>query len=338
MTNKQFLTQVTTLLQENGIHNLDELTQKCDPVLQTTINCYNDQGRNWIFHLHELVYEYFKGFAGDETAPVHFISTSLDMDTLKYMCIFPSSLILTAPFSSYSIEGTAAKQFSINRSFLEILLQNSEYIQQDIFSLLPQSFDLAMAYSSGWSVTTLSGSHTFRSAEYWKRDPLEHLNHNGILLEQNTIEQLFSTFPFLYGARVEDYMNITAKYESHYRSYRILVQKFIESLHRGEKKAKDLYLDMQAAHEQMQIQLEIEQSNLKRQSIYTIVGLAVTCIPFLINMPADLRAILQGILGTVTLNQLGSSILETKKNIRALQLNNPYYVTWKWKQKSSKNF
>ncbi len=333
MTNQEFLSRLSPVLESGKIKNLKQLTQECDPVLTTTISYHDTQRENWIVELYNLVREYFQGFASNDSRPLHFVSPQLDTNTLKYMCIFPSSLILTEPFFTTSYYAGAATDYKINRSYLEMVMKYSEYIKQDIISLLPRSFDLAMSYSAGWSVTTLSGNDTFRTQEYWDRDPTALLDVNGIALTKERIEELFFQFPFLYGARAEDYLNITTKYGDQYCKYRILIQKFVEALDRGEKTIRDLYLDMQDAHVQMQIHLETERENLFKKGICTVLGLAITCIPFAVDIPDELRVFIQSLLGTASLKELSSSIFETEKNIRVLH-QNPYFVTWRWKRKS----
>ena len=74
MTNKEFLSRLSLVLESGKIKNLKQLTQECDPVLTTTISYHDTQRENWIVELYNLVCEYFQGFASNDSRPLHFVS------------------------------------------------------------------------------------------------------------------------------------------------------------------------------------------------------------------------------------------------------------------------
>ena len=87
----------------------------------------------------------------------------------------------------------------------------------------------------------------------------------------------------------------------------------------------------------IQISFEKKKAVLKSKGVTTIVGIALTCVPFAVSNYFDNfdPLLLQTILGSASL--LGSKdILNDFFSLKKEGNLNPYWVIWKWKQTTSK--
>lgn len=331
MTNKEYIEKVISLFKLHGVWRNEDIDKICS--LQGM--ALPHEADSWVKQFYDVTKSHFDSYVKrinmKESNRAYFVSNRLDLDTRKYMCIFPSSIVLTDGFSLNVGEGSVSGIYTISKSFIEKLFENRKYIENDVFALFPESFTFYMPYGAGPQIDTLGGSYNYK----YDRD-INYTGKNGIRLEQEQIADLFFTFPWLYGARTEDYLNIVNKYSVHYNNYRHSIYKFLQTIKNGQDSINDLFYDIKQAHINMQIQFENTKNELYTKGIQVIVGLAFTFIPLLFDIPPEIKASLQAILGTTTVKEAYALALDVKQELKKLNNTNPYYVTWKWEKKYSK--
>lgn len=331
MTNKEYMEKVISLLESQGVRrrgNINKIGRLQEMVLPYQVD-------SWMKQFYDITKNHFDSYVKrinmKESDRAYFVSNRLDLDTVKYMCIFPSSIVLTDSFSLNVSAGSASATYTLSKSFIEKLFENRKYIENDIFTLFPESFIFYMSYGAGPQIDTLGGSYNYN---YNKN--IDYTGKNGIRVDQEHIADLFFTFPWLYGARTEDYLNIINKYSVHYNNYRNTIYKFLQVIKNGQDDVSDLFYDIKQAHINMQIQFENAKNELYTKGIQVILGLAFTFIPLLFDIPPEIKASLQAILGTTTVKEAYALALNTKQELKKMNNTNPYYVTWKWEKKNSK--
>lgn len=330
MTNKEYLNQVMLILENGGIKKAEDLNRQYGDTLTTQTNIYNNYGEGWILDLYKITQKYFDDYVkimnDSECNRAYFVTNSINENAKKYMCMFPSSLILTDSFMMSSSDGAASYTYNIKTSFFRELIDNSQYIEKDIFTLLPKSFDFNMAYGAGVQSSTLGG-------HYSPHDNVSYIGNNGVFVENEHISELFITFPWLYGAKTDDYLNIISKYSTHYENYRLLIYKLLKSYKNGEANIKDLCYDIKQAHINMSIQFDLAKSVLCAKGLQTIVGLAFTFIPLCLDISPELKLSLQTILGITSLKDTSSLIIGAKQELKKCGITEPCYISWQWEKK-----
>ena len=152
------------------------------------------------------------------------------------------------------------------------------------------------------------------------------------------MNECFLVFPWLYNARVGDFLEICDKYPAEFEKLSLTIEKLAASMNGDGDFRIDALKDMQDALVNLKIEFETKAAELKRKGVITTVGLVLTVLPpaisfFTNNTLPEAVSIGQNILGTTSL--IGSkSLLDDYFSIKTLGNTDPYWVLWKWQQKT----
>lgn len=332
MTNREYMDQAMYLLKQGCIRRAEDLDNRYEgDAVTTSTNIYNDFGKGWITDFYNLTRDHYNSYSAlmneEGGSRACFVSDNMSLETRKYMCIFPSSIILSDSISTGTTEGVASTNYAIPKSFIRDLLTGRDLIENDVFTLLPKSFQLHMSYGAGLQVTALGGV-------YGPGMEADYLGKNGVFVENKSVDRLLVRFPWLYGANTDDYLNIIEKYAAEYRNYRISMYDFLISCKNGSADFEEKYTNLENAHADMQGQLEKAKSHLKAKGIQAVVGLAFTFIPLLLDIPAEVKASLQAVLGMTSLKDAQAVLFEERLKLKEIGREDPFYITWQWEKKS----
>ena len=332
MTNKMYISNILDILGQADIKTLDDLENKPESISVTLSN----NSKNWVMDFYNITKEHFDSYFDlinrTDSNRVYFISNTTDIETIKYMCLFPSSIMLVDNFSVGYTAGSLSANFTIKKSFIKEIIQNKQYINNDIFTILPKRFDINYPYNRSPQIHTLSGIYQ----NYDQYEKLNYIGKNGMLIENDYLDSLFISLPWLYGARPDDYLQIINKYSTHYEHYKMQIYKLLKMYKNGESNIEDLYYDIKNAHIEMKIHLEKAQHTLYTKGIPTILGLAFTFLPLVLDIPSELKIYLQTIFGVTSMNAVLSTIFTERQNLKYYGINDPYFVTYKWEEITKK--
>lgn len=332
MTNREYMDRAMYLLKQGRIRREEDLDNRYEGnAITASTNIYNDYGKGWVTDLYDLTREHYNSYSAlmneEGSSRACFVSDNMSLETRKYMCIFPSSIILSDSISAGTTEGVASTNYAIPKSFIRDLLTGRDFIENDVFTLLPKSFQLHMSYGAGLQVTTLGGV-------YGPGMEADYIGKNGVFVENKRVDRLLVRFPWLYGANTDDYLNIIEKYAAEYSNYRISMYDFLISCKNGSADFEKKYTNLECAHAGMQRQLEKAKSHLKAKGIQAVVGLAFTFIPLLLDIPAEVKASLQAVLGMTSLKDAQAVLFEERLKLKEIGREDPFYITWQWEKKS----
>lgn len=143
----------------------------------------------------------------------------------------------------------------------------------------------------------------------------------------------YMAFPWLYNARTDDFIEICDNYPSEFDCLANAIERIAQASNGKADLQTDVLLELKEALTNIQISFEKKKAVLKTKGITTIVGLALTCIPFAVANYFDNfdPTILKTILGSASV--LGSKeILNDFFALKKEGNTHPYWVIWKWKQ------
>jgi len=319
--------KIISLMKENKISKIKDL-QKFGDTISAWIPNKEDDGCGWSLDLYSAVRTFFENqrvafFRNDSE---YFVTHNSNIESRKYLCLFPSSsVILTKALMSIATDDNN-NYFCIPVDFLRELLINKEFIENNIFTVLPEYY-LHDAPTHHGYILTLNPNENNGYSNFNKSD--DHLK-TGIYVDNDIVEKLFFTFPWLYGARAEDFLDIVEKNNLYFMNYCNTINKFVRTLKEGQ--IKDLFYEMKEAHVMLQIEFEKAREQLFKKGIVTTVGLACTFIPLFLDIPAEIKAALSSILGATTTKELLSLFATEKNNLKNVGVNNPFWVTWQWEK------
>lgn len=332
MTNRTYITNILNILEYAGIKTSQNLENLPDSICETV---YADS-QNWIMDFYNTTKEHFNSYSDlinrSESNKMYFMSNKTDIDTIKYMCLFPSSIILMDNFGIGRMEYGKGANISIKKSFIKEIFQNKQYIENDIFTLLPKSFDTYYPYGAIPEINTLGGSYRRRN----QYDKINYCGKNGMWIENEYLDSLLVSLPWLYGARPDDYLEIINKYSNYYEHYRIQIYNLLKMFKKGETNIEDLCYDIKNAHIEMKIHFEKAKGELYAKGIHAVVGLAFTFLPLLFDIPSEVKMFLQKIFGTPCVKDILSMIFTEKQNLKYCGSDNPYLITYKWEEITKK--
>lgn len=140
-------------------------------------------------------------------------------------------------------------------------------------------------------------------------------------------------FPWLYNARTDDFIEICDKYPSEFDCLANAIEKIAQASNGQTNLQSDVLKELKDALVNIQISYEKKKAALKVKGITTVVGIALTCVPFTVTNYFNNfdPSLLQTILGSASI--LGSKdILNDFFSLKRGGNFNPYWVIWKWKQ------
>lgn len=327
MVKKDFLQMA---LEEMGIYSYNDYRNKIE-IWEDFNNRVFQGGQEKIDSLRDLVVDYYDSYQYNQLSgqyisvnPMSCHNNLID----NYMCLFPKrALIETSALLSY-IDMTPHNGESYDlppNDFIKQYFRFKNLIQHNIAFLYPISTQ-EETYKLDGTICDSSSILPLKSVA----DVSQNGNLNRIL--QNP-DMFYIAFPWLYNARTDDFIEICDKYPSEFDCLANAIEKIAQASNGQSDLQTDVFRELKDALVNIQISFEKKKAALKSKGVTTIVGIALTCVPFVISNYFDNfdPLLLQTILGSASL--LGSKdILNDFFSLKREGNLNPYWVIWKWKQ------
>lgn len=237
----------------------------------------------------------------------------------KFSCFFPGRTIVSAGDikkveDCYCIESRALFNFF----FSDIISEN------DMGLFTPNSVN----------------GHTLKSIVSRSGDKYRIADLDTVRQSKNhpVIDMLYVGLPWLYNARIEDYIDLINRYENEFESYNSYIRELARTTTDEMELTRDLVNRINDLKVDMKIKLEIKREELRKKGLRTFVGVCLTGIPFLINThfkqvdPSILGALVGGMSVYECANVVSEGLARND-----LPKDNPLWVIWKWSQKTQKN-
>lgn len=321
---------IQTTLEEMGIFSYDEYIEKIK-IWEDFDNRVFQGGQEKIDALRDLVVNYYDSYQYNQLSGQYIsVNPRLCHNDLisNYMCLFPKrALIETSSLLSY-IDMTPHNGESYDlppNDFMKQFFQFKNLIQHNIAFLYP--------INTHEETEKLDGT-IFDSTSIIPLKNVADVSQNGNLnriLQQPDI--FYMAFPWLYNARTDDFIEICDKYPSEFDCLANAVEKIAQASNGQTDLQTDVLTELKDAMVNIQISFEKKKATLKSKGITTVVGIALTCVPFAVSKYFENfdPSLLQTILGSASIIG-GKDILEDFFSLKKEGNLNPYWVIWKWKQ------
>ncbi len=321
---------IQTTLEEMGIFSHDDYIEKIK-IWEDFDNRVFQGGQEKIDALRDLVVNYYDSYQYNQLSGQYIsVNPRLCHNDLisNYMCLFPKrALIETSSLLSY-IDMTPHNGESYDlppNDFMKQFFQFKNLIQHNIAFLYP--------INTHEETEKLDGT-IFDSTSIIPLKNVANVSQNGNLnriLQQPDI--FYMAFPWLYNARTDDFIEICDKYPSEFDCLANAVEKIAQASNGQTDLQTDVLTELKDAMVNIQISFEKKKATLKSKGITTVVGIALTCVPFAVSKYFENfdPSLLQTILGSASIIG-GKDILEDFFSLKKEGNLNPYWVIWKWKQ------
>lgn len=258
---------------------------------------------------------------------VDHIDESVHENIFKYSCVFPGRMIVSVGELFYLDN---PKNALIDIDFFYKLFWGKELLKNNLVKFSP-----FYRYAEG---TPGEGNRDDCLVEYLtlpdenekKIAELDKCGTHGFgtVIKDNHI---FLSMPWLYNASIDTYLEIINKYKNEFELYNTQLARLSDNASCTEDFLRNFEYDLKEANANISIELEKEKAKLRKQGIATVLGVAITAIPFAFSGDPVLgSAAAQSILGGVGLYQLLNDAKE-HSSIKDLGRDNPFWVMWKWK-------
>ena len=321
---------IQTTLEEMGIFSYDDYIEKIK-IWEDFDNRVFQGGQEKIDALRDLVVNYYDSYQYNQLSGQYIsVNPRLCHNDLisNYMCLFPKrALIETSSLLSY-IDMTPHNGESYDlppNDFMKQFFQFKNLIQHNIAFLYP--------INTHEETEKLDGT-IFDSTSIIPLKNVANVSQNGNLnriLQQPDI--FYMAFPWLYNARTDDFIEICDKYPSEFDCLANAVEKIAQASNGQTDLQTDVLTELKDAMVNIQISFEKKKATLKSKGITTVVGIALTCVPFAVSKYFENfdPSLLQTILGSASIIG-GKDILEDFFSLKKEGNLNQYWVIWKWKQ------
>lgn len=157
-------------------------------------------------------------------------------------------------------------------------------------------------------------------------------------IENNpVIKMMYVGLPWLYNARVEDYIDLINQYENEFENYNSYVRELAKVATNESELTQVLVNQINDLKIDLNIKLDLKKEELKKKGITAVIGVCLTGIPFLISSkyieidPNLLSTLVGGASAFECAKVVGKSLFKNN-----LSKENPLWVIWKWSQKTQK--
>lgn len=237
----------------------------------------------------------------------------------KYSCIFPNRTIIQSTMLFYN---TRDQHFPQINMFLNNYIHFKPVIRNHI------------AFFSPYYVET-DGAE---GDNLYNKECIVHTNKETNYEEVKCLNTLNFAIPWLYNARLEDYIDLKEKYNIQFENLNLHIAQLSKAALGKQELTYQIAQEISESCLEMSIALQKKQNELKTKGIYTLLGLCMTAIPFLVG---DLQqiinpAILSTLLGGSSMKELLESLKDIN-SIKDLNKDNPLWMLWKWKLATEKN-
>lgn len=241
----------------------------------------------------------------------------------KFSCFFPGRTIVSAGDIKknedyYCIQASALFNFF----FSDIISEN----------------DMGLYTPNSVNGNTLK-SIVSRSGDKYRIADLDTVleGKNWTSKNNHIVDMMYIGLPWLYNARIEDYIELINKYENEFESYNGFIRELAKTATNEAELTRDLVNKINDLKIDMNIKLEIKKEELWKKGIRTFVGVCLTGIPYLISMkykevdPSLLSGLMGGMSAFECADLVSDSLARNK-----LPKDNPLWIIWKWSEKTKK--
>ena len=261
-------------------------------------------------------------------------------DIIKYCCMFPQTTINLS--GHFVLQSTAKDYYDLPIEYLKALLRHKELIRLGVYQLLPESVSVSDADNfSDWDafdagkVFTLSGQYDLlygRTTHNETRvESIDVIDSNGTYLANEMVEKLYFSFPWLYGASVEDYIDIVEKNRMLYNHYCNTILRFTEGIYTGD--FRELKREVDEASISIKIEMEKAKDQLFRKGVLAVVSMGFAFIPLMASLSNEQKLLLSSFLGATSLKEVISIFSEDLMNIKTIGIDSPFWLTYAWERK-----
>lgn len=242
----------------------------------------------------------------------------------KFSCFFPGRTIVSAGDIKKDEDNYCIQQIALfNFFFSDIISEN------DIGLYTPNSVN-------GHTLKSILS----RPEDKYRIADLDTVKESKNLISKTNpiVDMLYVGLPWLYNARIEDYIELINQYENEFENYNKYIRELAKTATDGTELTRDLVNAFNDLKIDMNIKLEIKKENLRKKGINTFVGICLTGIPYLMSLKyKELDpSLLCTLIGGKSIYDCANAISEglTKNK---LPKDNPLWVIWKWSQKQHKD-
>lgn len=250
-----------------------------------------------------------------------FFDESLD----NYMCFFPQrTLVETDTLMTFQHELTKEIYNKPPDHFFEMYYGLETLISRGIVHLYPvNSQNNPRSYHDSNQIVKCT-------------NVAEVYVPNNIKAVQHKKDMFYLAFPWLYHASTEDFIEICDRNPAAFEYFANSIGKIAKACIGVEDDLNDdVFTDVKDALLEIECEFEKRKEYLKKKGISTTIGLVLTFVPFVVNKFFNNFSpeLYSSFLGGSTL-YAGTELLSEFWNNDFT--NNPYWVVWKWKQKTLK--
>lgn len=239
----------------------------------------------------------------------------------KYLCFFPERGLIKTIAPSISLDDYNLPYYpTLKRDYLVKYFEYHELMAHDIIDLYP-SIDL--------------NAYCDPVFELGQHENIAFLSNAGCGIQNYEAKQqgLFLAFPWIYSARVEDFIELQSKYSIEFRQYNNIIAKISHESKNINDFNNSVLLEAEKAYGELTLLFKQKKRDLLRRGIMTTIGIAFTFLP---TVFPDLSKIIDPKLYTTIVG--GSTVCDTLNKfsnlfeLSDLGKQNPFWITWKWMQ------
>ena len=249
-------------------------------------------------------------------------------DLLKYSCVFPNRMIISAGNFVYLDD---PDQAFVDLELLKKLLWSKSLLNTGLVHISPFARYTDKEPGKGNLKNALVERLTLSE---WNKKKIAELDKCGVGNADTPLVDkkcLFLAIPWLKHARLDDYLEIIKGNEKEFENYNLTVTRMLDSNDDIDKLIRDLGYDFREANTNIAIALEKKKNELKSKGITTLLSFTVTMIPLMIPGINEVDpALISTLLGTPGIVSLMNMIPDLV-NVKDTGKENPFWVLWKWK-------
>ncbi len=253
-----------------------------------------------------------------------------DDQIANYMCLFPKrSLIETnALYTYFDMRPHDCEEYDMPpNDFMKQYYRFQKIIDADIAHLYPIRKDAEVSDLNGTIIDSSVIIPIKNIADVSQTGTIERIVEDS--------EKFYIAFPWLYHARLDDYLEICEKHPAEFECLARTIEKIATASNEGNDLQNSVFEDLKDALVNIQGSFDRRKAELKTKGIFAAAGIALTCVPYAIknywgNFDPKLFST---IIGGSSL--LGSKdILEKFFSLKNEGISNPYWVIWRWQNKT----
>lgn len=319
-------------LNKLGIHSIEQYTD-CVKMWETFENRVFKNDQEKIDKLRDIVFEYYNAYKYNDMKG-QYISVNPSRCHKKsienYMCLFPRrTLVETHGLMSY-MDLTPHQGESYDMppdDFYNKYYQFEKLIRNDLAFLYPISNDGERSEFT---------ENVFNVEIIRPLSNVAYVSQGGrfnTVLEDS--EKFFLAFPWLYNANVDSYIDICDKYPIEFEHMAITIENLALSSNGEANFDESAFRLLKEAFVNLKIGFDIKKQELKRKGITAVLGIALTCVPFIVPdfFTSVNPALFQTIIGGKTLID-SFDVLNEFFQLKTEGVTDPFWVVWKWANRS----